>query len=200
MLTAEPVQSSTATISGCSLPDVARAVPAWIANLMSQNRTVWLCPKVHIEIRVELQSSIDSVHIYLQDVRALCHHVGVELLVPGGEEAVGHIQSLPIPTARTSQTTAQVHTLYCPALLSTVQHCHSHSLHAKSARDMPVRCASDSNLRKFVGKAMLAGDQFCIHFLTFSGSCCYTACLPASTSDVAIKQGNAYQAEPMQDC
>lgn len=37
----------------------------------------------------------------LEDVAALLGHVGVELVVPGGEEAVGHVQPLSIQAATT---------------------------------------------------------------------------------------------------
>ena len=38
--------------------------------------------------------------IDLQDVATLFGHLRVELLVPGGEEAVSHIQPLPVKAAQ----------------------------------------------------------------------------------------------------
>ena len=81
---------------------------------MSQDRTVRLLTKVNTELVVELHAAILSVAVDHQHHRAFLKydsshdlrtgisthvtHVGVELLVPGGEQRRGHVQSLPVKT------------------------------------------------------------------------------------------------------
>lgn len=67
---------------------------------MGQRRPVWLRPKVDEEVRVDLEAAIHVVHVNLKQVAALISHVGVELLVPGAEKGVGHIQPLAIQSAQ----------------------------------------------------------------------------------------------------
>lgn len=49
--------------------------------------------------REALRGGDADVRMNLQDVASLLAHLGVELVVPGGEQAVGDIQPLPIQTA-----------------------------------------------------------------------------------------------------
>ena len=46
--------------------DVASAVTAWVSDLVSQNWTIWLGPKVHTELIVKLHSTILGVYVYHQ--------------------------------------------------------------------------------------------------------------------------------------
>merc|ERR1719369_1023527 len=76
--------------------DVACTVSTRISHLVGKDRTVRLCTKINKKIIVQLQSSIFSVYIYNEHHGALITHLGVELLVPGGEQGGGHVQPLTI--------------------------------------------------------------------------------------------------------
>jgi len=65
-----------------SQPDVTGAVSSRIPNLMSQDRAVWLSPKVDKEVSVQAETAFFRVNINLQQVGALLDQVGVELLIP----------------------------------------------------------------------------------------------------------------------
>ena len=80
-------------------PDVARTITAGVPNLMSQNRTIRLTPKINIEVWVESETTFLCVHINLQQVGPVLQHVWVELLVPRGEQGICDIQPLAIQTA-----------------------------------------------------------------------------------------------------
>ncbi len=49
---------------------------------MSQDRAVWLSPKVDKEVSVQAETAFFRVNINLQQVGALLDQVGVELLIP----------------------------------------------------------------------------------------------------------------------
>lgn len=66
--------------------------------LVSQHWSSWLCSKVHQEVLVDLHLAGISIYINLQQLAPLADHVGVELFVPGAQQAVGHIQPLAIKT------------------------------------------------------------------------------------------------------
>ena len=82
-----------------SQPDVGAAVSTRVSDFVGQHWTIWLCPKVHIEIGIDLQAPLDVVHVDLQEIGAMLSHARVELLVPGCEQGVGDIQALPVQTA-----------------------------------------------------------------------------------------------------
>ena len=82
-----------------SAPDVTCAVSIGEADLMGQNRSLWLCSTVYEEIVIQLHPAVDRIYVDLQHVGASAAHIRVKLLVPGCEEGVGDIQATPVQTA-----------------------------------------------------------------------------------------------------
>lgn len=67
---------------------------------MRKHRAIRLRAKINEEVRVEGEAALCRVHINLEQVGAVLGHVGVELLVPRGEEGVGGVQALAVQAAQ----------------------------------------------------------------------------------------------------
>lgn len=75
---------------------------------MSKHRTIWLSPKVNIEVMIDVHAPILRINIQLQQIRPLFGHIWVELLVPIREQAVADIQPLAISTAQMQAKTCEI--------------------------------------------------------------------------------------------
>src|SRR5690349_11091737 len=81
----------------CALrPDVGGAVAARVAHLVRPCRASRLLPEVDEEVRVDPQAPLLRVAVELEHDRALLAHVGVELVVPGREQARGAVEALAV--------------------------------------------------------------------------------------------------------
>src|SRR6266852_9323342 len=79
-------------------PDFRRAISSRIAHLVSARGTTWLFAEIHVEVLVDLEATVVRVTVNLQQRRARFGDIGIELVIPGTQERVRHIEALAVQT------------------------------------------------------------------------------------------------------